>query len=344
MGQAVHIQRKYLVSDKDRHGNVRYYVRRPGEKKVRIKAEPGTPEFDRLYWTAIKAGPEPEKLIRYSTNSLGWLITQFYNSAEFLSKAEATQLQRRSILNRIKNDTGEIPFRAVTTAMIKQGRDNRAATPGAANNFIKVVKALYDWAIEAEHTNFNPAQGVKRIPLKASTWTPWTLEQCLAYEERHPLGTPARTAYALARYGGLRLSDVRILGRQHYRDGWILLPAQTKTKAPVEFPVRAELAEALDACQSTGLHFVETAHGNPYKTAQSFERATKRWIKEAGVTGVFHGLRKSLGVTMAESGATEEQIAAALGHTSTSTVHVYTKGANRRLLAGAAHGTIQKRS
>jgi hypothetical protein len=41
----MHIRFKYLSEDRDRHGNVRIYVRVPGRPKVRIRAPFGTDEF-----------------------------------------------------------------------------------------------------------------------------------------------------------------------------------------------------------------------------------------------------------------------------------------------------------
>jgi hypothetical protein len=43
----------YLISDTDRHGNVRLYVRKPGCTKVRIREEPGTEAFFAAYTAAL---------------------------------------------------------------------------------------------------------------------------------------------------------------------------------------------------------------------------------------------------------------------------------------------------
>ena len=55
-----------------------------------------------------------------------------------------------------------------------------------------------------------------------------------------------------------------------------------------------------------------------------------------------HGLRKALGVSFAEGGATQEEIAAALGHSGTKTAEIYTKGAEKRRMASAAHAKIHR--
>ena len=41
----------YICIDEDRHGNVRIYFRRRGQRKVRIHAALGTPEFLEAYRT-----------------------------------------------------------------------------------------------------------------------------------------------------------------------------------------------------------------------------------------------------------------------------------------------------
>ena len=47
------IRFRYLVEDRDRHGNIRLYVRVPGRTKVRIKAPFGTDEFVAAYNAAV---------------------------------------------------------------------------------------------------------------------------------------------------------------------------------------------------------------------------------------------------------------------------------------------------
>ena len=47
------IRFKHVVEDRDRHGNIRVYVRVPGRRKVRIKAPFGTDEFIAAYNAAV---------------------------------------------------------------------------------------------------------------------------------------------------------------------------------------------------------------------------------------------------------------------------------------------------
>src|SRR6516162_1759569 len=47
------IRFKYLIEDRDRHGNIRVYVRVPGRRKVRIRAPFGTDKFTADYNAAV---------------------------------------------------------------------------------------------------------------------------------------------------------------------------------------------------------------------------------------------------------------------------------------------------
>jgi hypothetical protein len=63
----VKIKLKYLVEDKDRHGNVRLYVRLPGKPKVRLRGIPGSEEFMTAYHAALLECGAEEKRGKYKT-------------------------------------------------------------------------------------------------------------------------------------------------------------------------------------------------------------------------------------------------------------------------------------
>lgn len=49
----------------------------------------------------------------------------------------------------------------VTPAVIRNWRDNLARAPGTINLYLSAMRSFFDWAVEAGHVVFNPAQGVK---------------------------------------------------------------------------------------------------------------------------------------------------------------------------------------
>lgn len=331
----------YTTNEPDRHGNDRWYVRivvNGKSRRRRIRAAVGTSEWVAEYerhLRELKEDAEP-RLKRVQKYSLYWLINQFLTSTEHAEAKTATKAQRRNILLRIAKEHGHRDCRTLSKEAVEAGRDKRSSTPGAANNMIKVLRVLYAWGIEKGHVKDNPAENVKRLKMKPSTWKPWTAEEREKFKQAHPYGTMARTAFHLAFDAGLRRSDVVRIGRQH-RDETHLRISQKKTEKPVAILITPELAKALDTSPAKGLSFVETAYGKPF-TDKGFGAAVRRWVAEAGLPKgrTLHGLRKADGVRMAEAGATENEIAAKLGHSDTRSASIYTKGANQQRLADAA--------
>lgn len=335
------VRYEFTMYDFDRHGRKRWYVRlvvNGQNRKKRIHATEGSEEWVAEYQRHLTELREDEKprLARVEPYSLYWLINQYMGSTEFMQAKPATQIQRRSILLNIAKEHGHRDCRTLPRETVEAGRDKRAKTPGAANNMIKVVKSLYAWSLEAGHVKHNPADGVKRLKMGASTWKPWTNEQREQFKKRHPYGTTARTAFHLAFDAGLRRSDVVRIGRQH-RDATHLRIEQKKTGKPVAILITPDLAKALDTAPSKGLHFIQTEWGKPY-SVKGFGATVRRWVAEAGLPKglTLHGLRKADGVRMAEAGATENEIAAKLDHSDTRSASIYTKGADQQRLADAA--------
>src|SRR5882672_8677403 len=92
----------YLSPNKDRHGNVRLYVRRNGGY-VRIRETPGTKEFLIAYDAALERlgstdTPDPNARKRFPRGTLGWLGEQYFDSEEFKALDPKSQATRRGIL------------------------------------------------------------------------------------------------------------------------------------------------------------------------------------------------------------------------------------------------------
>ncbi len=97
-------QYRYTAQDRDRQGNVRVYLRYPGGRKIRLRAEPGTPEFDREYRIALalaKAGGIPEPAARRERvvpGTMAELYEIYRGSGRFGGLSARTQyVQRRKI-------------------------------------------------------------------------------------------------------------------------------------------------------------------------------------------------------------------------------------------------------
>jgi len=333
----------YLIADRDRHGNVRFYVREPGRPKVRIREKPGTPKFNRAY-EAARAAPAPERRPSETPHTLRWIARLYMASADFRRLDQASQRNRASVLHSCLDEPlkpksedlmGECPVTVFGPAHIRVLRDRKSDEPGAANNRLKYLSSMFGWAVEAGHAQRNPVRDVRRIKYASAGFHTWTAEEILQFCERHPPGSKARLALALLLFTGARRGDIVTLGRQHVKAGWLrFVPGKTrKTSAEaVEVPLLPELQAEIAAATVTGLTFLLTDYGQPF-TAAGFGGWFKHRCREAGLDHCSaHGLRKSGASMAAENGATEEQLRAIFNWSTAKQSATYTRRARRRVL------------
>ena len=84
---------RYVAEDVDRHGNVRIYFRRKGQRKIRLSEVPGTVAFDAEYQGAFSGTLKPPANQHSAAmpGTMRWLCEQYYASAAFQSLAPSTR-------------------------------------------------------------------------------------------------------------------------------------------------------------------------------------------------------------------------------------------------------------
>jgi len=88
----VQIRFKHLVEDKDRHGNIRVYVRVPGRQKVRVRAPFGTDEFIAAHNAAVSRHVSaPSQARAAKVGSFRHVCVLYYASPTFRRLDRATQ-------------------------------------------------------------------------------------------------------------------------------------------------------------------------------------------------------------------------------------------------------------
>ena len=96
------VELMYLVEDVDRYGNVRLYVKRRGQRKIRMGSPPGSQAFLDEYRAAIAGNgapkPSPRAAVPAARSSLRWLVEQYYDSADYKTLGERTRHVRRQFL------------------------------------------------------------------------------------------------------------------------------------------------------------------------------------------------------------------------------------------------------
>ena len=104
--------------------------------------------------------------------------------------------------------------------------DALASTPGKARNVLSMLRILIALAIDDGLRDDDPTVGIKRPKLSKEGWHDWTEDEIAQDEAKHPIGTQARLAFALALYTSQRSADLIRMGKQHVRDGKISVRQQ----------------------------------------------------------------------------------------------------------------------
>jgi integrase len=295
---------KHCVFDPDPNGNPRYYVRKPGHKKIRIREKfEGanghiTAEFMKAYFEALEildvrlAAPPPREKTLY------WVVDQYYRSNKFKGFDPATQADKRSVLNRFCKNVGELPYAALRKKDIQASQDKRRATPAAADKLVKYLRALFVWAIKEELASFNPAAGIERIH-ETVGWHTWTAEEVEQYRQYYALGAKPRLALEIFLNVGARISDAARLGRQHEVNGRLRFVAhkgrgKNKTRRTIDIPVSPDLYVALANAPTGDMTYLVTEFGQPF-TINGLGNKMREWCDAAGLKHCSaHGLRNYL--------------------------------------------------
>lgn len=357
------IKLRYLVYDPDRAGNDRYYVRlkvggRPVKKRLLqppLNANGDiTQAFMDEYWAALaelrgEAAAAPKETPPPRHETFDWLFDQYFRSTAFKRMDPATQADKRSVLNRFAETAGTLPYKKYRKEDMERSQLARKATPGAADKLVKVLKAVFNWAMKQSPplASFNPAIGVEPINRKKGGFHTWTSEELQTFRAHWPVGSMPRLALELMISIGARRSDVCQLGPRHQfkRNGqtWVRFVAHKgRNLYPVEIEARltAEALDAINRVGGTGSTYITTSRGTPY-TIESFGNAFSSWCTAAGLPHCSaHGLRKAAAIELAENESTAIELCAIFGWTNLRTAQIYIEKANKTRLRDNAFARL----
>jgi integrase len=316
-------------------GRFYYRYRREG-MLISLPCDPSMPEFMDAYYRIHASFEKPndkEGIGVAIPGSIAELIADFKKSAEFMSLSPRTKELYLAHLDDISDRFGKFQIRSMTRNVVMTYRDSLLDNPGKANNALKVLSRLYSFAIDRDKADVNPVSRVKK--LKLGSYRPWTLEEIGKF--RTKAAPHMRLALNLALYTGQRQSDVLKMRWEQIKDGGIEV-RQQKTGKELWIPLHKNLQTEINQLPRTGGTILVTVNGKAYGNRDWFSAEWKKTSREAGLPEdcVFHGLRKTAAVFLAEAGCTNEQIKAITGHTTETMVAYYTRGANQRTLAREA--------
>ena len=210
-----------------------------------------------------------------------------------------------------------------------------AETPEAANNLIKLLRVMLNYAVDLGMIESNPATGIKRYKNRGVGFHTWTEDEIGQFEAKHPVGTKVRLALVLLLHTGQRVSDVARMGWQHVNGDEIAV-RQRKTGKALSIPLHPVLKAILAVLPRTNMTFVVTERGASFN-AQGLSEWFKKQCRAAGLSHCSaHGLRKAAATRLANAGCSVNEIAAITGHTSLREIAHYTSAADQGRLARQA--------
>jgi integrase len=348
------------IEDRDRHGNFRIYYRRKGFRKVRLHGTPWTPEFMVEYAAAKKiAAPAKQGVLARPMlpNTWSWLCLRYFaDCTEYKLLDPRTQHVRRQILEAtfdelIRPDSdkrfADMPLAKMNPNAVEVLRDRKLKMPEAANIRVKAMRQVFKWAVGKGYAPINPAREVPYLKSGSEGFHTWTLDEVEQFEERHPIGTKARLAFALLLYTGQRRSDVIRFGKQHTKGGVLTFTqhkGRNRKPHKLALPILPVLQEIINASPCGDMTYLVNNLGRPFTDA-GFGNKFRDWCDQANLPHCSaHGLRKAGATVAANNGATARQLMAIFGWDTIKQAEHYTRKADQTKLArDAMHLLLDKR-
>jgi integrase len=335
------IMLKYVNAFRDRHGQWRYYFRRHG-KRTPLPGAPGSAEFMAAYGACLaeqKAPREPRKAV--VTGSIADLLLRYYASPHYLALKPVTRGNYRRILERFAAEHGHRPIKGMTREHVAIIIGRMADRPGAAIVLLKRIKTLVRFAMEIGWLTTDPTHRMRSY--RSTEIHTWSEDEIRQFQERWPIGSKQRLAFALHLFTGQRRSDVHRMTWGDY-DGAAIKVVQQKTGAKLTIAVHPDLKAILDQTPKRGVAILLTEYGKPF-TVAGYGQWMSDAIRKAELPErcVLHGLRKAAARRLAEAGCSARQIMAITGHKSLEEAERYTRAADQERLAKDAIAILSDR-
>lgn len=336
----------YVSSYKDRHGKTRWRYRRAG-KTVPLSESPGAPQFDEDYRAAIEGRkPHRAEVVRHPHAAIprslkaAWRLlttaSQEWKILDPQTKMQQGAYAEAFLTSKVVEDEpvvwGDVRIEEIRRRHIKKILADRTDKPFAAKHLLTVLRKILVVALDEEWIENDPTASVKWSP-EYKGWRAWTDAELTMYEERWPIGSTPRLCYTIALWLGNRRGDIVKMKPTDILAESILVKQQKGGKELI-LPITPMLREVLDATDMSGPTVLMTAYGKPF-SLKSITGRMADWTRSAGLPKgcTLHGLRKTLGKRLAESGATTRQLMDTLGHDDIEHAELYSRDAEQKRLA-----------
>ena len=242
-----------------------------------LPANIGSEAFNSAYLTAIAGLSETkgrEARPADPAGSIAALISSYMRGAGYLGLRQTTKAGYASRIEALRTQHGHRTVQGLTRERIVTGiLQLYADRPGAGLAILKMLRVLIRHAIDIGWLKHDPSFGIKRP--KTQEIRSWSDGEIEAYENRWPIGTKQRLAFALLLYTGQRRSDVH---RMTWADvsGETIRVVQQKTGRKLAIPLHRELLATLVAANRDHVTIINTEYGKPF-TVDGFSQ----WMRAA---------------------------------------------------------------
>jgi integrase len=257
------------------------------------------------------------------------VVKEYMKTRRFRSLSTETQRQYLYGFDDINKFVGDMDAAQVKRRDMLKAVDELSVRPGTTNRFCRVASLLFNYAVDMEYTERNPAQRIAKP--KMGTRERWTSD-----EIRKAMSFPrpiVGAAVALAYYTGQREGDILNMKWEDITDDTITV-TQSKTGVILNIRLAKPLLRILSKMENkTG--YIVSPDGKKMN-GPAFRSRFKREMREIHIDKTFHGLRKTVGSHLAEKGSSINEIAALLGHKTLSMAALYTKQADKTKMISSA--------
>lgn len=245
--------------------------------------------------------------------------------------SDAMMRKYRNVASELKSEFGPITVRSVTVDDIRKMREGWKLAPITSQKRLEMVRKFFQFCVDSEWVDRNPAKLVKTSPAKFEPTLPfsdeemerilWAAESIREAHPKIPEETPKKllALILLMRYSGLRISDACMFRRSQLQDGKVFL-RQQKTKEPVWVPIPKKVIAALKACDAGNEYYFYRQVGKPKSSVTEWQQRLKLVYEMAGIpNGHSHRLRDTFSVDLLSKGVPLDVVSKLLGHTSIKT-------------------------
>ncbi|WP_368187156.1 tyrosine-type recombinase/integrase [Aestuariibius sp. HNIBRBA575] len=246
------------------------------------------------------------------------LIARYYDSPKFKNLADRSRKDYIKYLDVFGKNAGAVGVSSIKRKNIIAWRDQLAVkhTPHFANYWLRVVRPLFEFAIDLDALSSNPAKGIPSLKYQKREAKPWPLELIQKAREARPSGDRTRLLFELLYCTGQRIGDVLDAEWTDIQGSRISV-RQNKTGTPLVLPITEELAKCLR--EAKRYNEVPTILANyqgkgkwSYRGAHD---AVMKLRKEIGAQDhAIHDIRHTVASEIVAAGGGDEEGMAITGH------------------------------